>query len=251
MNNLTITEFKEIRVLTTQQLSESYETDSRVISNNFNRNKERYLEGKHYILLQGEDLKEFKTSHQNDESLLRVNQLYLWTEKGAFLHAKSLNTDKAWEVYDRLVDTYFHKQVLLDNLSTEMKALIMHDKKIQLVMDHIETQEQKIEDVNDDLQTFKKDMPLLGLECDRITTAIKTKGVNTLGGKESNSYRDKSLRGKVYSDIHHQIKREFGVSTYKAIKRSQTDLVLSIVDGYSLPLALQEEIKDCNSQINL
>lgn len=27
--------------------------------------------------------------------------------KGALLHAKSLNTDKAWEVYDYLVDFYF------------------------------------------------------------------------------------------------------------------------------------------------
>lgn len=33
--------------------------------------------------------------------------LYFWTEKGALLHAKSLNTDKAWEVYDYLVDFYF------------------------------------------------------------------------------------------------------------------------------------------------
>ncbi len=28
-------------------------------------------------------------------------------KKGALLHAKSLNTDKAWEVYDYLVDFYF------------------------------------------------------------------------------------------------------------------------------------------------
>ncbi len=30
--------------------------------------------------------------------------------KGALLHAKSLNTDKAWEVYDWLVDFYFRVQ---------------------------------------------------------------------------------------------------------------------------------------------
>lgn len=36
--------------------------------------------------------------------------MYLWTEKGALLHAKSLNTDKAWEVYDYLVDFYFRAQ---------------------------------------------------------------------------------------------------------------------------------------------
>ena len=109
MNNLQITEYKNIRVLTTQQIAEAYGSDTRVISNNFNRNKERYIEGKHYICLEGEELKDFKTNHQFDESS-RINKLYLWTEKGAFLHAKSLNTDTAWEVYDRLVDNYFNKK---------------------------------------------------------------------------------------------------------------------------------------------
>ncbi|MDR1208858.1 MAG: hypothetical protein LBK41_00865 [Clostridiales bacterium] len=42
----------------------------------------------------------------------KLNKLYLWTERGALLHAKSLNTDKAWEVYDRLVETYFRVRAL-------------------------------------------------------------------------------------------------------------------------------------------
>ena len=46
MNDLKITEYKNIRVLTTQQIAEAYGTDSKVISNNFNRNRERYVEGK-------------------------------------------------------------------------------------------------------------------------------------------------------------------------------------------------------------
>lgn len=110
MNELQIIEHDSQRVLLTQQLAESYGTDSRIISNNFARNKERYQEGKHYFLLQGEVLKDFKTNHQFDDSLKRVNQLYLWTERGAFLHAKSLNTDKAWEVYDSLVEHYFNSK---------------------------------------------------------------------------------------------------------------------------------------------
>lgn len=108
MNNLTVTEYKNIRVLTTQQIAEAYGTDTKIISKNFSRNKERYIEGKHFICLEGEELKEFKTKRHFDDSS-RINKLYLWTEKGAFLHAKSLNTEKAWEVYDRLVDEYFDK----------------------------------------------------------------------------------------------------------------------------------------------
>ena len=107
MNELKIIEYQNQRVLLTSQLAESYETDRKVISNNFTRNKERYVEGKHYYLLQGESLKQFKGCHQIDESMKSTSILYLWTERGAFLHAKSLNTDKAWEVYDSLVEHYF------------------------------------------------------------------------------------------------------------------------------------------------
>lgn len=52
MNNLTVTEYKNIRVLTTQQIAEAYGTDTKIISKNFSRNKERYIEGKHFICLE-------------------------------------------------------------------------------------------------------------------------------------------------------------------------------------------------------
>ena len=109
MENLRVTEYRCQRVLTTQQIAEAYGTETDSITKNFNRNKDRYIAGKHYICLEGEELKNFKTNGQIDLSS-KINKLYLWTEKGAFLHAKSLNTDKAWEVYDRLVDEYFSKK---------------------------------------------------------------------------------------------------------------------------------------------
>lgn len=44
---------------------------------------------------QGEEKREFINYHQFDDGSKNAKSLYLWTEKGAFLHAKSLNTDKA------------------------------------------------------------------------------------------------------------------------------------------------------------
>lgn len=96
------------------QLAEAYETDKRVISNNFNRNANRYTEGKHFYCLTGDELKAFKACHQIDDNLKFAPSVFLWTEKGALLHAKSLNTDKAWEVYDYLVESIQH--FLLTNL---------------------------------------------------------------------------------------------------------------------------------------
>lgn len=110
---------------------------------------------------------------------------------------------------------------------------------------------QKIDSVDNDLQTFKQDMPILGIEESKITAAVRKKGVNCLGGKEAPAYQDKSLRGKVYADIYGQLKREFGVDTYKAIKRSQCDTAVSVIEGYELPLVLAEEITYFNNQINL
>ncbi|GAM80094.1 ORF6N domain-containing protein [Lactococcus lactis] len=51
MNELQITELNGQRVLTTQQIADGYGTTNKVISNNFNNNRTRFEEGKHFILL--------------------------------------------------------------------------------------------------------------------------------------------------------------------------------------------------------
>ena len=103
-----IVEQNGVRVLTARQLTEWYKTEEWQIKQNFRNNKERFVLGKHYITLQGEELKRFKSKVENIYLVGKTAKiLYLWTEKGALLHAKSLNTDKAWEVYDYLVDFYF------------------------------------------------------------------------------------------------------------------------------------------------
>lgn len=91
----------------------------------------------------------------------------------------------------------------------------------------------------------------MNIECDRITTAVRKVGIRVLGGKNSNAYHDKSLTGKVYTDIYRELKRQFQVTSYKSIKRRQCDTALSIIDGYQLPVALKEEIRNCNAQMSM
>lgn len=242
MENLSVTEYKDIRVLTTQQIAEAYGADNKTISYNFNHNKDRYTEGKHFILLEGDELRAFREIHDLPSNL---NKLYLWTEKGAFLHAKSLNTDVAWEVYDRLVDDYFtKKEDVLQGLSQELQAVIVVDKrvtKIEKRVDHLEN-----------------DIPLYGAEADELCNHVKRRGIEILGGKNSKAYKDSKIRTAVYTDIYNQIKREFGLyddkgryKSYKALKRRYIYDAHEVIDAYVLPTYLAEQISNCNKQFSL
>lgn len=146
-NKLTPIEQNGQRVLTTSQLAESFGTDADYINRNFNNNKDRYSEGKHFFLLEGEELRDYKsTIGKNDGSLLRVNKLYLWTEKGSWMHAKSLNTDQAWEAYELLVDDYYVKK----ELSAGVQPSYMLEDPIKRAERWIDEQKERklIEDKN-------------------------------------------------------------------------------------------------------
>lgn len=127
MNNLQIINYNDQRVLTTAQLAESYGTESDRISKNFYENKERFKEGKHFFKLTGEELLHFRNSEPQIEVSNMTRTLYLWTEKGAWMHAKSLNTDQAWEAYEILVDEYYRVK---GNAIKSIEALLFNPDTI-------------------------------------------------------------------------------------------------------------------------
>ena len=124
-------------------------------------------------------------------------------------------------------------------------------EQLQLTQKALLEVDEKITSLDEDLQNFKQDLPILGIEESKITAAVRKKGEHCLGGKESEAYQDKSLRGKVYADIYGQLKRQFGVVTSKAIKRSQCESAVDVVESYELPLVLENQVEDCNAQIAL
>lgn len=111
MIDLPILKHNGQRILTTQQLAEIYETEVNNIQNNFANHRANFTEGKHYYVLKGMELKEFKRYLNNIDLPIEINkfapQLYLWTERGANRYCKILDTDRAWEQFDNLEETYF------------------------------------------------------------------------------------------------------------------------------------------------
>ena len=97
-------------VITTELLAHLYGADVKNIQNNFARNVGRFQIGKHFFKIEGEELRELKhrPSLSGSVKIARnVRSLILWTERGAARHAKMLETDQAWEVFEKLEDCYF------------------------------------------------------------------------------------------------------------------------------------------------
>ena len=121
-------------------------------------------------------------------------------------------------------------------------------EQIQLLAQGHVTLEAKIDSVKADLEQFKSDMPILGIEETKISRAVRKKGVECLGGKQAPAYNDRSLRSRLYSDLHRQLRREFDVTSYKAIRRSQAGTAIDIIQRYTPPLVLAETIETVNAQ---
>lgn len=107
--------YKNTLVVTTETLANLYGTEKNNIQVNHSRNAERFEEGKHYYKLEGGALRAMKrllTESKSVRIARSASSLILWTERGAARHAKMLETDQAWEVFEKLEDGYFNRSAL-------------------------------------------------------------------------------------------------------------------------------------------
>ena len=97
------------------------------------------------------------------------------------------------------------------------------------------------------MDKLEMDLPILPIEAEKITTAVQRRGVTVLGGKQSRAYHNRAIRQRVYNNLYANLKYNFGVKSYKALKRSQTDTAVEIVRKYEPPFFLAEEIDKENA----
>ena len=101
--------YKGQPVVTTEMLAQAYGCSAGNIHDNFRKNKDRFIEGKHFFTLTNGEIKAFRDCTENFRSVVpaRTRNLTLWLERGAARHAKMLNTDQAWDVFEVLEETFF------------------------------------------------------------------------------------------------------------------------------------------------
>lgn len=167
------------------------------------------------------------------------------TKKGCEFIANKLTGVKGVAFTAKYINRFHDMEDAIQNplqgVSKELLAVIVVDKRVTQV-------EQKVDTVKKELEDFKLDLPILPIEADRITEAVRKRGVDILGGKASNAYQDRSMRQRVYSSIYADLKSNFRVRSYKSIRRNQCESALNVIARYDAPLYLQDEIFMMNNQ---
>ncbi|ELY2096897.1 ORF6N domain-containing protein [Enterobacter hormaechei] len=129
--DLQIIEYRGQRVVTTEQLAAGYGATEQMITNNFNRNKSRFVEGKHYFKLSVGDVEILRNSFSGLQISSKARTLTLWTERGAANHAKILETDQSWEFYDDMAEFYFTRRA---SIATPATPLTLSRKELALMV---------------------------------------------------------------------------------------------------------------------
>ncbi|MFJ7646896.1 ORF6N domain-containing protein [Lysinibacillus sp. NPDC097279] len=228
MNPLQVIVHDNQRVLTTAQIADSYGAEEKLVQQNFSNNKERYKVGKHFFYLQGEELKAFK-DHFEILGLVKKNtaSLYLWTEKGAWLHAKSLNTDRAWDAYEKLVDEYYNMKEKIVPLSKDQALVTVLRTTADLVED---TQEIKKEQ-----HEIRRELSLINEKVEEqitLTSGEQRAVQKAVATKVYEFDLDPSVRPKLFRELYREIKDRFAVASYKDIRRQDLQLVLGYINSW-------------------
>jgi hypothetical protein len=122
VESLSVLTYNAAPVITTESLAQLYGTSSHSITKNHRSNVARFVAGKHFFKIEGDELRLFKHRVTNSDSVKndrltnsqsvarQARSLILWTERGAARHAKMLETDQAWDVFEKLEECYFNPQ---------------------------------------------------------------------------------------------------------------------------------------------
>lgn len=231
-----ITEKEGQLVVTSRQVASDFEKEH-------NDTKKRIRE---LIKDMGEKSHNYFITSAYKDSMNRHQEEFLLTRDGFSLLVMGFTGSKALQWKLKYIEAF-------NKMETKLKEVkkLSPMEMMELQFKALKEQKEKIVQVENKVDKLEEDMPLFQIDCKEIQALVRKKGTEALGGYRSLAYNDNSLRGKVYSDIQHQIKREFGVTRYEAIKRSQLEKAKEIVNRYRVPLVLEDEIILLNNQIQL
>ena len=178
-----------------------------------------------------------ESTYQNSQN--KTMPCYLVTKKGCEFIAHKLTGIKGTEFTAKYINR-FHEmeeeiQNPFQNLSTEMKAILMHDEKIMKI-------DQRVTGLENTMTIDYGQQKVLGDCVNRVV-------IDALGGKDSEAYRE--IGKKVFSECNRDLKNNFHVNARNNVPKKRFDEAVEYISAWRPCTNTILLIREYNSQMSM
>lgn len=208
-----------------------------------NRNIKRFKDGIDVIDLKENNFAIFlKDSGFNQAQINASKNIYLLSERGYSKLLKILEDDKAWEVYEELVDNYF-------NMRSEQKRLPNTREAIQqLLLQGVEEVNQRVDVMEERLSNVEENAKLDTGDYNVISKRVK-KRVYEVARAYGLNVKQSKLLSPLFKDINGGINRLAGVDARTQLRNKHYQLVMEFINDWEPATATRYEIKQMKLDI--
>ncbi len=177
-----------------------------------------------------------ESTYQNSQN--KTMPCYLVSKKGCEFIAHKLTGIKGTEFTAKYINRFHDMEEEIQNpfqnLSTEMKAILMHDKKL-VKMD------ERVTNLENTMTVDYGQQQVLGETVNHVV-------IDHLGGKNSEAYKE--IGKKVFAECNRDLKHYFHVNARNNVPKKKFEEAVEYVKTWNPCTNTSLLIKECNSQMN-
>ncbi len=210
------------RSMLVRDIADANGTTTKKLNQNIERNRKRFKNGVDLLDLKddsGVTVSDLKKMKYSQSAINGASHIYLLSERGYAKLLKIMDSDEAWNQYDKFVDGYFQYRELTRNAQ---KPLTLPDQIQTIALGYGEMHED-VEAIKDDVQELKDNEEIRSWERKQLLSIRREKVLSYLTGINDPD-KFKSARSKLYQAIGSDFKRQFNLPAYDALPRKQFQL---------------------------
>lgn len=227
-----------------KDIAEIHKREIREVNQAINMNRKRFKDGLDIIDLKkdGFAINLIDNGIYTQNSINASKNIYLLSERGYSKLLKILEDDFAWEQYEKLVDGYFNMRQVVKENSLDVAKLI--NQQVNIILGEVDNLNTRVDDL-------ENNMTIDFGQQNTLQNKAKSRAVSVLGGIRSHSYKNKSLRSKIFIAIWRDYRDYFNVASYRDTARVDFQKALDYLENWQVQGKLLREIEDCNNQIDI
>lgn len=223
------------KAMLVKDIAEIHEKEVKDINRLINNNISRFKKEIDLI-----DLKQVVSNHLFSEYGFtkaqwgNANNIYLLSERGYAKLLKILEDDKAWEIYDELVDNYFNMRAEQIKLPTTTREVM------QLLLKNGEEANERIDKVEEDIKHLKEEAKLDTGDYNAIANRVKKRVYEVARAYGWNN--SKEVISTLFKDINNGIKRIAHVEARTQLQVKHYRKVMDFINDWEPSVATRYEI---------